>query len=335
MGKKQKLGPVERFLKDKFKVEPAMAPLVMTYGTVAILGVLYGVYWVGQRIRVANGGMSDAQLYVGDIVSSPAVARVDGDGVEDYLIEYHGKDPYGTYLGAFNGATGKLVWRSGPFHRGFANTQDFAVAGPRVVVFDGKSNALVLDVTTGKTLKQFPMEGGDRGQQVCATTEGGAKAYIDTRAKQGIVIDLGALTAGFVEERPAWCTYWAHAGHATDVTPAGSATPSWALTDGTHTVAMIGTALTALAADSKPLWSQPLAGKTYATQVDFAGARVVVASGGKLQAFDAASGRQAWSVPASCVSLQATPTRVYLEGSHALAVYDAATGKHIGALGGD
>jgi hypothetical protein len=147
-------------------------------------------------------------------------ARVDGDGVEDFvgryvILDLSGKSTQTLFIGGFSGATFERVWKAGPYGTlsEAAGSTHFTVVGDRVAVADYRSTLHVLDVTTGKELRTVPLT--DRARSVCGPLDARKQVWVEVADRNNQIVDLdtGKSEAG---PRPAWCRNGAGVFHAHD-----------------------------------------------------------------------------------------------------------------------
>lgn len=259
----------------------------------------------------------------------------------------------------------RRLWTAGPYE-GDADHLLTAIVGARAVIADGRAQAHLLDVTTGRELAVFPL--GDVAARVCAH---GPEVWIATVDGKGMSIDVATAKAQS-GQRPTWCTVLdARAAAActgpTAACAAGSTAPIDAgiradavLRDGNDAIAIgiknPGTE-TPMAYGFDPrsraiIWRSALPADPALAQQTYAGLRVDLASGilvaaydlraggGRVTALDARTGARLWDVPLPgdekppALSVTATKTRAYVTQWARLHVFELSTGRHLATQGG-
>lgn len=134
-------------------------------------------------------------------------ARVNGDGVEDFLIRFQRSgsgDPRPLFVIAFDGATFRRIWTAGPFGEDSdASTYSrVAATDGHVVVADAAARGHVLDLATGEETASVAMS--DRADRVC-TQPGGQQAWIEVSDDKHLMIDLATGQARPEKKQPKWC----------------------------------------------------------------------------------------------------------------------------------
>lgn len=94
-----------------------------------------------------------------DGISAPIAADVNADGIEDFIGPYAIREGASltAYVGAFDGKTFERLWSVGPFGARdiAARKTKVALAGGRVLVLDGRSQAHLYELKDGKAVKNF------------------------------------------------------------------------------------------------------------------------------------------------------------------------------------
>lgn len=340
-------------------IQPALQPLVMTFGIVALLGMGFGAYWVGERFRILRGGHSDSAHVVTAWDHDAPIARdLNGDGVEDVIGVYAGLDPGGIYLGAFNGANGRILWRHGTLNierpaRG--GLPQFGIQGDRILI-NQKGNGTVIGLADGKPVAKLDLPAA---REVCmGETPGGPLLVQTQRADNPLEVDLISATVKPLQGRRP-CRGGMTTAPITDHSALrGSGAVQFALKDAERVVALAtdrekGATLHGYAAGAAdPSWSAPVVPSAPATALVPTGVRSADAAAGKaflgygvkgggqhVLGIDAASGKELWRTaleqpPGETVSgLTATGSRVYVAIGERLLVLDAQSGKILRHLG--
>ena len=193
----------ERFLQDRLKIPQGLEHLALTFGLVAIAGIAFGAYKIGEQLRVAKGGFSDTdQRVLGWESVAPYAIDVDGDGTADMVGMFAG-EPSGIHLGAFRPQDGKLIWRAGPFDVPRTPTglqSPFAVQGDRIAVTVKGGKVHVLQVKDGKEVGTVQIPNG-RGL-LCASEEpSGPLGAPTTFADKPYALDLSTLEVTLLDHR--------------------------------------------------------------------------------------------------------------------------------------
>jgi len=328
-------------------IPPAMQQLVLTFGIVAIVGVGYGVYKVGEYIRVLRGGYSDAAHSIKKWGRDPALGLdVNGDGTEDVVGQYLGRDPFGNYLGAFDGKTGKLLWRAGPFNvisgSAAGAFPEFGWQG-KLALVNERTQAHVIQLADGKEVGRLALP---NARVVCSGPSHDAPLVVDvTSSKTSYQVDLTSASSTPVPETQRCNRNTANA-HFVDEARFTAAAKLWfVLESGAAVVGLTKNddktqSVVGYGSDrSKPSYTVPIpdGGITQpsGTLMDIAKGRVFVCYSvkgkPKVMALDAKTGKQLWNVPVEAdiqtKGLSAGEQRVYLAVSDYLEVRDAATGK--------
>lgn len=341
---------LERFFYTRLRVPPERLKLVWTVGIVSIVVLSLGLYKVGELIRVAMGGKSDAEQLVRSWeASAPKPVDVDGDGDEDIVGLYAAGD--GIFLGAFESASGNLLWRSGPvtsIQRPVDGSLTvFGVRGEHVALVKLLGNIEIYSLRDGKRV------GGDwpvKASRMCAPIppEEGIRAHGNGGLR--VALDLKARTSSKIEGRPP-CSRPNATAYLVDGKPYGPKV-NWALRDGDDVLAMsIHSRPTLRGHDvaGKERWSRPM----HFTELDARNQQGLDLAGGRaflglhssaskdslVEAVDARTGKTLWiepmGSPNTIVNLTASPSYVYVVIDKALVVLDAKTGKQKGVLGGN
>lgn len=340
-------------------IEPGLQHLVLTVGIVAILGIGFGAYWFGERIRIFRGGHSDAAHVVTKWDHDAPLARdLNSDGVEDVIGVYSGLDPGGIYIGAFDGKNGKILWRHGtldlvrPARGGLLQ---FGLQGDRILI-NQKGKGTVIGIADGKPIATLELP---LAREVCAGATPAGPLLVQTQhADQPLEVDLASNTVKPLTGRRPCPRATASAARIDPPSPARRGAGSFALRDGERSIALAieptrGATLQGYAGGAtEPGWSTPVLSSAPATAMvtmdgntfDAAGGKVFVGyfvkgmSAQHVLALDSASGKELWRVPIESpgsviTSLSATRARVYVAIGDFLVVLDAGTGKVVLDLG--
>jgi outer membrane protein assembly factor BamB len=344
-----KLSGLERFFYTRLKVPPGMLQLVLTYGIAAVFLLGLGAYWLGERVRVGLGGKSDEEMRVDAWeATAPKPLDVDGDGAEDIVGLYAGGD--GIYLGAFETASGKLLWRQGPItsinRPANGGRSTFGVAGDYVILAKSLGSVELYGVRDGKRVGDDWKLGA---WSVCAAVEPDEAIRVKTsRGSKMLALDVKARSSKELPGRPR-CRMPSATARLAEAKRYG-AEGGWAIGDGDDVMVMNreGTELRGLDPEGKVRWKRPVPKHELfsngADAIDLAGGRAFLGykdtnkKDAFIQALDAKTGKQLWLVPmkstARILSLSASAGYVYAVNDKALLVLDAKTGAQKGLLGG-
>ncbi|MGE0327239.1 MAG: PQQ-binding-like beta-propeller repeat protein [Polyangiaceae bacterium] len=151
--------------------------LYWTYGIVLLCGVIYGIYWVGTKIRheflggkqeLAKARFNTAEYWQNGDAGKVTPVDINGDGAVDLIGGYHGLDPSGDYVGAFDGKTGNVLWRVGPLKLGMGPT--VYVTASRALIVAYPQDLRLVDLKTGKEIKRSTAPHAIR--ELCADPSG-------------------------------------------------------------------------------------------------------------------------------------------------------------------
>ena len=330
----------------KLGVPQGAQHLVLTFGIVAIVGLGFAAYYVGERVRVARGGKSDKEMVVTTWGGDPPVpVDVNGDGTED-LVGIYTADT--VYIGAFDGRDGKLLWRHGPINveRPMnGGLPQFGVQGDRVLVHQ-KGTGTLLSLRDGKPAGTVPLQSG---RVVCGGPAFGGPLVVETmRVEELLEVDLkGPSVAKLEGRRP--CERTMSRARTTDAKElTGDGRVMWAISEGDDTVgvaveAKVATLHGYAKGSTTPAWSAKVEGLgANIRTVDLASGRVLVsylvmpgATKG-FAAFDAKTGKPLWKHPLEgpgfIHGVSLSPTRAYVTVGEFLVVHDATSGAALFAL---
>jgi outer membrane protein assembly factor BamB len=334
-------------------------------------GVVLGIVIVAAVVLGLIGALVGSRTLGSDPFQWRATAlpaAINSDGVEDFVGIYASRSEkdYPIYVAAFDGASRKELWRSGPYGTSAYETK-YAVAASWVVIADPNAKAHVLALTTGKELGAFALT--DKADELCVA--GDAKAvWVGCADQKGVTIDLASLTAREAP-RPAACPKAASDCRNVHTALAGCADgdlgpkveglyPEAVLQQGDDGV-VFGTRSpgtpTPMAVGFDPKsqsirWQKPLVGTPTTAwdarlhAVDMADGRLFAeyvskeGKAGRLMALDVKTGAVLWDVPvpntdsvAEASEMTISATRVYLPHWTWLDIFDVKTGAHIDTLG--
>ncbi|MCK6531948.1 MAG: PQQ-like beta-propeller repeat protein [Polyangiaceae bacterium] len=325
-------------------IGPGLQPLVLTFGIVGVGLVVLGAYRGGEWIRVLRGGHSDAAHVIEAWDGTAPIARdVNGDGLEDIIGVYAGRDPGGMYLGAFDGKSGRVIWRHGPIviHRAIGgNLVQFGLQGERLLVNEHRGG-IVLGLRDGAVQSKLQLPAA---RQVCAGDSADAPLVVETqRADAPLAADLATGKVQPLAGRRI-CQRTMTSARAIDPATVHGDKVRMALTDGAHVVAFGSDSTVRGHADptSAPKWTVPLALRV--NSADLAAGRLIIlgtdpkGSASQVIALDAERGAELWRSPLDAsagvvAQLSATKARVYVTVGEYLLVLDAGTGKLLRDLG--
>lgn len=325
-------------------IGPGLQPLVLTIGIVGAGLVALGAYKGGEWIRILRGGHSDAAHVIEAWDGTAPIARdVNGDGLEDIIGVYSGRDPGGMYLGAFDGKSGRVIWRHGPieiFRQIGGGLVQFGLQGERLLVND-KRGGVVLGLRDGSVQSKLQLPGA---RQVCAGDAADAALVVETqRADAPLAVDLATGKVEPLAGRRT-CQRPTTSARAIDPATVHGDKVRMALTDGAQVVAFgaDSTVRGHAAPTSAPKWTVPLALRV--ASADLAAGRLIIVgadpkgSASQVVALDAERGTELWRAPLDgsagvVAQLSATKARVYVTVGEYLLVLDAGTGKLLRDLG--
>ncbi|MEZ4233233.1 MAG: PQQ-binding-like beta-propeller repeat protein [Polyangiaceae bacterium] len=331
--------------------------LYWTYGIVLLCGVIYGIYWVGTKIRyeflggkqeLAKARYNTADYWVKGEAGTPVPLELNGDGTTDFVGGYSGLDPKGDYVGAFDGKTGNVIWRVGPLKFGVGPT--LHATKDKLLIVSFPQDLQLVDLKTGKQLRTAKAPHAIR--EICPDPSGKDRVVLKNY-RQYTELDLSTLATSTGDE--SWCGRQPHPG-------IGTALDGAPLPDGMRTGRAIedpagnryftgsqqvpgGNAngvpvLIASDKDGKRLWR-----KTYASKVPplvaFAGGRVYavsrLSSPTALIAYEAKTGKELWKNTEvkllTSSSVVASKDAVYVQVGRGLCVFDPKDGKLKAVLG--
>ncbi len=330
--------------------------LYWTYGIVLLCGVLYGIYWVGTKIRyeflggkeeLAKARYNTADYWIKGDAGRVVPLEINGDGTSDFLGGYTGLDPKGDYLGAFDGKTGKVLWRVGPLKFGM---------GPSVVTTKDKAlvityphDLLLVDLKTGKQLRAVKAPHAIR--EICLEPSG-KDVVVLKNYRQYTQLSLTDLSTSPGDD--SWCERQPLPGEG--VMLAGVPLPEGMRTaraiedpagnryfSGTQQVPGAGNDIPVLIArdkDGKRLWRKTYQGRI-APKFGYAAGRVYAVTNltkpSSLYAYDAKTGKQLWVNSKLNLlgtgSVSASKDSVYVQVGRGLCVFDPKDGKLKATLG--
>jgi len=191
--------------------------LYWTYGIVAAIGLLVGVYWLGQKFRMEFlGGKEELAKARATAVlewkkgsTGGAVPfDVNADGQLDVVGVFKGLDPAGDYLGAFDGKTGKQLWRQAAPKLNF--TERLVLVGDKLTLAVGKQLQLI-DAKSGELLRTGELPHVAR--EVCPGPD--ASAFVIRNYRQYSKIDTATLAA--TADDGGWCAKRSLVGSGTEL----------------------------------------------------------------------------------------------------------------------
>ncbi|MCA9641721.1 MAG: PQQ-binding-like beta-propeller repeat protein, partial [Myxococcales bacterium] len=130
-------------------------------GIVLLCGLIYGIYWVGTKIRYellggkeadAKARLNTAEFWLKGDPGRALPIELNGDGAVDFLGGYRGFDPSGDYLGAFDGKTGNVLWRVGPIKFGLGPT--LYTTSENVLIVGYPQDLVLVELKSGKELQR-------------------------------------------------------------------------------------------------------------------------------------------------------------------------------------
>lgn len=324
--------------------------LYWTYGVVVVIVLLIGVYFVGDKIRMAFlGGKEElAEARATAVVawkeglSGAAVPfDVNADGQLDVVGLFQGLDPKGDYVGAFDGKTGKQLWRLAPPKLGHQDR--LTLVGDKLVLPLSNQPLQLIEPKTGKLLGTAKMP--HRVRAVCPGPDGSAFVIRNYREYSKVSVPNLAVTG----DDGAWCEKRALVGLGTEFedVPALMGADGTQLARGAALQSGNVTLVTgklkgklvvvAMEPQGKEIWRRGLA--TPAQTVDVVRAEVggvlyVVEAYAKppaLHAIDVATGKDKWSTSKlltlrRALAVTASADAVYVATDGLLHVVDAKTG---------
>lgn len=331
--------------------------LFWTYGIVALCGLLYGVYWVGTKIRYeflggkqeqAKARLNTAEKWQKGDPGKAFPVEINGDGVSDFLGGYSGLDPKGDYLGAFDGKSGNVLWRVGPMKFGVGPT--LYLTQTKALIVGYPQDLVLVELKTGKELKRLTAPHAIRS--ICPDPSGKDRVVLKNY-RQHTEMDLNDLSTSPGDE--AWCKRQRTPGAAMmlegEPLPDGMRTGR-AYEDPTGNRYFTGKqevpagqpggvpALIAQDKAGKRLWRKTYSGKT-APLVAYADGRVYAATTlsqpSALYAYDAITGKELWKQTEVKLlgtgALSASKDAVYVQVGRGLCLFDPKDGKLKAVLG--
>lgn len=180
--------------------------LFWTYGLVALFGLGFGIYWLGQQFRmeVLGGKEELAKARATAVVEwkkgnagSGVPFDVNADGQLDVIGIFKGLDPAGDYVGAFDGKTGKQLWRLAIPKLNF--TDGLTLIGDKLVLPVANKGLQLIDAKAGKLLREANMPHAIR--EVCPGPD--ASAFVIRNYRQYAKVSSLDLAAS--ADDGAWC----------------------------------------------------------------------------------------------------------------------------------
>jgi hypothetical protein len=159
------------------------------------------------ELMLADGGPADSNTEVWWASGGYSIVETDvnGDGVLDFVglcTDPGGEGPL--YVGAFDGRTFKLLWRSASIgDHGNAYLVQVGVAAGRVAAADGLGVLHVLEAASGKEAAKVQLS--DRAETICAPREDPRRLWIALKDKTEAFVDPGAPHKLVPGARPASC----------------------------------------------------------------------------------------------------------------------------------
>ncbi len=303
-----------KFLR-KLGVPQGAEVLVLTFGFVGLLLLGMGAYWVGEKIRVASGGMPDDAYIVTKWDGDAAIGvDVNGDGVEDVVGMYAGKGPGGIYFGAFNGKDGKILWRIGPLsqlYRPMGGGQPQFGRQNDLILINQQGKGVVLGLKDGKKVGDVALPSG---RLVCAGPTVGSPLIVATSlAEENLRVDLATRHVEPLAGRQPCSRTMARSRFLDTAGLTAPNTLQFAAQDGSDIAAISVDASKSVVVHgyvpgkNDPTWSVPLDKQSLtagdARALDIAKGRIFLgyfqATPGKnsVVALDAKTGREVWRVP--------------------------------------
>lgn len=152
-----------------------------------------------------GGGYTPSGVHLQWSRVAPIAVDINGDGVEDFVGRYNvleKADSY-VYAGAFDGKKLERIWKAGSYGTlSDGQAIHVAVSGDRVLVSDASNLVHVLELTTGKELRNVRLT--DKVQEMCPFPEGPASVWIAVADEQNVKLDL-ATGETRIFGRPGFC----------------------------------------------------------------------------------------------------------------------------------
>ncbi|MEZ4373699.1 MAG: PQQ-binding-like beta-propeller repeat protein [Polyangiaceae bacterium] len=331
--------------------------LFWTYGIVLLCGVIFGIYWLGTKIRyeflggkqeLAKTRFNSAEFWLKGDPGQAFPMEINGDGTTDFLGGYHGLDPSGDYLGAFDGKTGNVLWRVGPLKFGMGPT--LYTTDDKVLIVSYPQDLTLVELKTGKLLKKLTAPHAIR--QICPDPSGKPSVVL-RNYRQYTQVSLTDLSTSPGDD--SWCGGSTIPGVGRQISGATAPEGMNALTtqvledaagnryfSGKQTAETFVDLPVLIAQDKagKQLWRKTYQGK-YGPKVAVAEGRVYAVTNltkpAALYAYDAASGKELWKQTEvkllAAGSVSASKEAVYVQVGRGLCIFQPTDGKLKATLG--
>ncbi len=152
-----------------------------------------------------GGGYTPSGVHLQWSGVAPVAVDLNGDGVEDIVGRYNVLEKGSThaYVGAFDGKKLERIWKAGSYGTiSDAQAIHVAVSGDRVLVSDASNFVHILELTTGKELRNVRLT--DKVKELCPFAEEPASVWIAVADEQNVKLDL-ATGETRIFGRPGFC----------------------------------------------------------------------------------------------------------------------------------